>query len=122
FRGLELGDVRLSRDGETIISIDDVALNYSIRELVQPGVIVRRIVLVRPRVLVARQSDGRWNLGALVKRETTREQQTGPGRPFRLLSIDVRDGTVTRRDPYTLGAAHVPSQFDKLNLTLGFDY
>src|SRR5437879_1553866 len=39
-RGIELGDVRLTRDGQTIVSIDDVALSYSIRELVQPGTVL----------------------------------------------------------------------------------
>src|SRR6185295_17367249 len=77
-RGIELGDVRLLRDGRTIISIDDVALSYSIRELIQPGVIVRRLVLVRPQVIAAKQPDGRWNLGALVKREVRDARRSGP--------------------------------------------
>ena len=42
FRGLELGDVRLSREGRTLIAIDQIALSYSVRELLQPGVVVRR--------------------------------------------------------------------------------
>src|SRR5437667_11297540 len=34
-RGIQLGDIRLSRDGRTLVAIDDVALTYSIRELIQ---------------------------------------------------------------------------------------
>src|SRR5207244_4005169 len=48
-RGLQLGDIRLSRDGQPIITIDDVSLSYSIRELVQPGLVIRSIRLARPR-------------------------------------------------------------------------
>src|ERR1700693_5101351 len=40
-RGIQLGDIRLSRDGETIVSIDDVSLSYSLRELFEPGTIIR---------------------------------------------------------------------------------
>src|SRR5206468_225562 len=50
-RGIELGDVRLSRNGEALISIDEVALNYSMRELWQHGVVIQRIRLTRPRIV-----------------------------------------------------------------------
>src|SRR5262245_30808560 len=65
-RGIELGDVRLSREGESIIAIDRVTVSYSIRELVDRGVTIARIQLVRPRVVIERQPDGRWNVAALV--------------------------------------------------------
>src|ERR1700754_174331 len=59
FRGLTLGDVRLVQDGQTIISIDEVSLSYSIRELFEPGLIIRRIRLTRPHVVAAKRADGR---------------------------------------------------------------
>src|SRR3954468_24815925 len=37
-RVLDLGGFRLSRAGQTIVSVDDVAVPYSIRELFEPGV------------------------------------------------------------------------------------
>src|SRR5437763_10163246 len=48
-RGIQLGDIRLSRGDETLISIDDVSLSYSIRELLQPGLVIKRISVARPR-------------------------------------------------------------------------
>src|SRR5436190_1872559 len=48
FRGIQLGDIRLSRNGRELIAIDDVSLNYSLRELFQPGVVIRKIRLARP--------------------------------------------------------------------------
>ena len=42
-RGIELGDVRLSREGEPIIAIDRVTVSYCIRELVDRGVTIARI-------------------------------------------------------------------------------
>ena len=41
FRGLQLGDISLGRDGRTLIRIDEVALTYSIQELFQRGVVIR---------------------------------------------------------------------------------
>ena len=68
-RGLQLGDISLGRDGQTLIRIDEVALTYSIRELFQKGVVIRSVRLTRPYVVGAKMADGRWDLGALVKRE-----------------------------------------------------
>src|SRR5437762_2411668 len=120
--GVQLGDITLARDGHPIVIIDDVSLTYSIRELFQPGVVIRRIRLARPRVFVAREPDGRWNLGALVKREIGEAERTGPARPIHFLSIEVMDGTVSLADPLDFGAAHVSTQFNKLNASLSFDY
>src|SRR5438552_1589842 len=57
-RGLQLRNVRLSRDRKPLIAIDEIALSYSIRELLQPGVVVRRIRLTRPRIVGGKQADG----------------------------------------------------------------
>ena len=57
--------------------IDEVALSYSIRELVDNGVTIRRVRLTRPVVAAAKMPDGRWDLGALVKRESQEQERTG---------------------------------------------
>ena len=121
-RGIQLGDIRVSREGETIISIDDVSLSYSVRELFEPGLTIRRIQLARPRVFAARQPDGRWNLAALIRREVRQNERTGPGRPIHILSIEVREGDVILSDPLTFGSVHVPARFNKLDAKLSFDY
>jgi len=122
FRGLALGGVRLSRDGQTLISIDEVALTYSLRELIEQGTVIRRITLTRPQVVVQKEPDGRWNLAALVRRERRENQQSGPGRPIHILSIGVIDGRVVLKDPLTFGATHVPSHYEDLNAEFSFDY
>ncbi|MQA31204.1 MAG: AsmA family protein, partial [Luteitalea sp.] len=122
FRGIQLGDVRLSREGTTLVSIDDVSLSYSIRELLQGGVVIRRISLARPQIVAARQPDGRWNLGALVKREARQNGSSGPGRPIHILSIEISDATITLADPLAFGAARVPSRFDDLDARFAFEY
>ena len=120
--GIQLDDIRLSQDGETIVAIDRVEVNYSIRELVEGGTFIRALSLERPRIVAAKQADGRWNLGALVRRDPERDSNAGPRRAIRIGVIDIRDGSVTLRDPLAFGAAHVPTSFTQLNTTLSFSF
>jgi len=122
FRGLTLSNVKVSQNGRTIIAIDDVSVSYSIRELFEPGVIIRRVRLTRPRVIVARLPDGRWNMSALVKREQRERQSSGPRRPLRVLAIEIADGDVELRDPLTFEAVHVPQRYAALNVSGAYDY
>jgi autotransporter translocation and assembly factor TamB len=122
FRGLQLGDIRLSRDNQPLVTIDDVRLSYSIRELWQNGTVIRRIRLVRPRVVASKMPDGRWDLGALVRREAKQEERSGPGRPIQILAIEVMDGTVELRNPQQFGAAYIPTRYEHLDTTLAFTY
>ena len=122
FRGLQLGDITLARGGRTLVHIDEVSLSYSIRELVDRGTVIRRVRLIRPHVEAARLPDGRWDLGALVRRESREEERTGPGRPIAIQSIEVDDGRVLLHDPLDFGAAHVPTDFQKLDASFSFTY
>ena len=121
-RGLQLGDVSLGRDGRTLIRIDEVAVSYSIRELFQQGVVIRSVRLTRPYVAGAKMSDGRWDLGALVKRDSREQNRTGPNRPIQIQSIEVIDGQISLQDPLDFGPAHVPTDFQQLNAAFSFAY
>ena len=122
FRGLKLGDVRVVQNGQTIISVDEVSLSYSIRELFEPGLIIRSIRLTRPRVVAAKLANGKWNVGVLLKREAHEQQRAGPGRPLHILAIEVADGDVELKDPLTVGAVHIPTRYAHLNAALTLDY
>jgi hypothetical protein len=121
-RGIQLGDIRLSRDGRTLVAIDDVSLSYSIRELIQRGTVIRRIRLTRPRVVMSRTADGRWDLTTLVRREAREQKATGPGRPIEIESIEVQDGAVTLNAPLDFGAAHAPTRYESLDFKGAFAY
>ena len=121
-RGLQLGDVVLLRDGKPMIAIDEIALSYSIRELFHAGTTIRRLRLVRPRVIGARQKDGRWDLFALVKRESQEQERTGPRRPIEIQTVEVVDGDVLLHDPLDFGVTHLPTHFASLNASLRFVY
>jgi hypothetical protein len=121
-RGVELRDVRLSRSGETIIAIESVSLDYSIRELLADSILIQRLRVVRPRVIAAKDDDGRWNLASLVRRDAEDDERRGPGRPISIRSIEVVDGDVTLRDPVTFGAVRVPSRYGHLQASLSLEY
>lgn len=120
--GVRLGDINLTRAGRTLIHIDEVSLEYSVRELVQSGVVIQSVRLTHPVVVGSKQPDGRWDLGALVKRESREQERTGPSRPIEIRAIDVVDGRISLRDPLEFGAAHVPTEFDALNASMKFAY
>ncbi|MCU1385567.1 MAG: hypothetical protein JWL71_4264, partial [Acidobacteria bacterium] len=122
FRGLQLGDISLGRDGRTLIHIDEIALTYSVRELVQQGVVIRSVRLTRPTVVGAKMADGRWDLGALVKRESKEQDRSGPNRAIQIQSIEVIDGHISLQDPLDFGPAHVPTDFQQLNAQFAFAY
>jgi len=121
-RGFALGDVSVSRDGKALIHIDEITLGYNIRELFQPRVVVHRVRITRPRIVGGRQADGRWDLGALVRRDSRERERTGPSRPIDVRSIEIIDGRVSLRDPLDFGAAHVPTEIEALNATLALAY
>lgn len=121
-RGLELGQVQLAKDGRTLISIDEIALSYSIRELIDAGTVIRRVRLTRPRFVISRESDGRWDIGAMVKRERREGRQTGPNRPIVVQRIEITDGNVQLNNPLDFGAAHVPTHFDAIDAVFAFAY
>lgn len=121
-RGIQLSGVRLSRGGVPFIQIDDVSVEYSIRELFERGTSIRRIRIARPHVIAAREADGRWNLSALIKRDTQRQERRGPGRPLHLQAIEVTDGHVEVRNELKFGTTILPTIYDDLDLRLSFDY
>jgi hypothetical protein len=122
FSGLHLGGIRLSRDGRTLISVDEVELSYGLRELFQRGVVIRRLAIGRLTVAAGRGTDGGWDLANLVKREARQEERTGPNRPIEIVSIELRDSTVVLSDPVVFGAAHIPTRYESVNGSFSFKY
>jgi hypothetical protein len=62
-RGIRLSNVDVARGTQTLIHIDEIAVAYSIRELVQRGIVIRAVTLTRPRIVGSKQPDGKWDLG-----------------------------------------------------------
>jgi autotransporter translocation and assembly factor TamB len=119
--GIQLGDVRVSRGGVSLIHIEEIDLSYRLAELFQAGTVIRRVRLLRPRIAAAKLEDGRWDLGSLVKQQPDGHRR-GLGRPIEIKSIEIVDGQIALHDPLDFGDAHLPTAFDALNASLSFDY
>jgi hypothetical protein len=121
-RGVRLSRVQLVREGRMMIGIEEISLSYSLRELFQQGVVIRRVRLTRPRIAGAKRPDGRWDLAALLRPESREERRRGPGRPIEVRAVEVVDGDVLLHDALEFGAAHVSTHFASLNAALSFRY
>ena len=83
---------RASRDGQTLIPIDEVARQLQHPRTVPAGTVIRRIRLTRPRIVGAR---GRTADGISARSSSaTRASRSAPGRTgrFEIQSIEVIDG------------------------------
>jgi hypothetical protein len=120
-RGIQLSDIRLSKASQTIVAIDEVAVAYSLRELWTNGTLIRLVRLTRPRVVIAREPDGRWNMATLVRRDTREERRGGPGRPIAVVSIEIIEGDVLVGEDVAFGPAHIPTHFESLDTVFSFE-
>jgi hypothetical protein len=121
FSAPRLRDVHLSRDGQTIVHIDEVAVDYQLRELFGTGLVIRSIKLINPHIVAGRQSDGRWDINTLLK-PNPQPNQPGPRRALHFPAIEIVGGTVSLRDAVRVGIARPPTQYTNLNLQMAVDY
>jgi len=120
FEEIRLSDVRLSRDGQTVFSAEEVAVRYTLRELLRSDLLVREVRLVRPRVAAAKDQQGRWNLASLVRQREATSPTPGPVHPVRIDAIQVIDASIAIESPLVFGAAHVPTRFTAVDGRLAF--
>jgi autotransporter translocation and assembly factor TamB len=121
FYGVELKDVRVTLDGQPIIAVSDLTLEYSVFELISRGVELTRIRIEAP-VVHLKQIDGQWNVGRLVKRERAEANRSGPSKPITLSDIEIANGSLTIDAPIGPTGVRVPKQIDQLNARLAFKY
>ena len=119
--GVRFVNVRLSRDGETLVTIDELSVDYGLRDLFGDGVTITRLTLTRPRIAAARRQDNRWNLAGLI-RQPQRESEDGPSRPVTMPSIRIIDGLVTLGESLTFGATQLPARFEHLDVSLVLEH
>lgn len=116
FSGLNLSDVSVSVDGQTVISLQDVALRYNAWQLVTRGLAIDELKISNPTIALRRADDG-WQLARLLKRQEQEADRQGPSRPFRVERIVVAGG-VAEVD----GGDGIPHRVDGLSLVASFAY
>jgi len=124
-RGVVLHGVRVVQDRISVVTIESASVAYSWRELYRDangGTTIRHLRLQGLRVEVAKDADGRWNVGRLVRPRPPRPPGALPPSLILFERIEVVDSTIGFLDPLLFGAVRVPSRFDGLNAALRFDW
>ena len=117
FFGIELGDVEIAANGETVVDIDDVGLDYNAFTFITGNVVLDDIRLTRPVFRLERTADG-WNLAQLIKARTP--ETPDRRRPLEIGEIGISDGTLYIEDG-SVGTSGVdaPSRVERLDASLG---
>lgn len=97
FDGVRLHDVRIDRDGETVVALDTLTLEYRLLDMVRQGFVVGRVELAGPRIALRREGDT-WNVARLLV-DRGPSDPDAPRTVFRVDTIVLREGVVTVADP-----------------------
>ncbi len=121
FFGAELNDVAVDVDGERVIAIRQIGVDYSVFDLFSKGLVLDDIRLDEPRLIIRRTASG-WNLGRLVKEQRSEAEREGPARPVAVGSIGISGGDVLLEGVGTVGGVVAPHRLEKLDARLSFQY
>jgi hypothetical protein len=121
FFGVELEDIDVTLQGERVLSVKDIGLDYNVLDFLGGGVVLDSIRLNKPVVHLRKEGD-HWNLGQLLKKREKEADREGPGRPIAIGEIGVSDGLFVVDEPAGTSGVSVPSRIEALNAKLGFEY
>ena len=119
FFGVALGDVDVTVNGEKVVDVDDVSLDYNAFTLLGGDVVLDEIRLTRPVLHLARDERG-WNLAHLIKARTPDPDEPKNRRTLEIGEIAVSDGTLYV-DQGAVGTSGVdmPARIEKLDASIG---
>ena len=120
--GLELQNMQVIQDGETIIAVKDVGLDYNVLDIVSQGLVIDSLRLNEPRIALRRTNDG-WNIARLVKEQRQEARREGPGRTVEVAAIDITNGLVTIDGQADEAAAvRLPRRIERIDARGAFAY
>ena len=119
FFGVDLGDVDITMNGETVVDVDDVALDYNAFTLIRGDIVLDEIRLTRPVLRLERDARG-WNLARLIRARTPDPDEPKTRRTLEIGELTISDGTL-HLEPGTVGTSGValPARIEKLDASVG---
>ena len=99
FHGVALGDVDVTVDGEKVVDVDDISLDYNVFTFIRGDVVLDEIRLTRPVLHLQRDADG-WNLAHLIKARTP-----DPDKPKNRRTLEIGEIAISRPRSSTNGQA-----------------
>ncbi len=121
FFGVEMENIGVSMNGNQVVAVKDLGLNYNVFELLTKGLSVDDIRLDHPVIYLRREGDT-WELSRLVKQQQTEADRSGPGKPIAIDNIEIADGAVAIDSPVGTSGVNVPKRFEHLDAKLSFKY
>src|SRR5262245_21056213 len=122
FFGVELEDVDVTMNGEKVVDIKDVGLDYSVLSFLGGGIVLDDIRLNQPVFRMQKDEDG-WNILRLIKARTPDPDQPKSRRPIAIGEIGISDGTffVEDKADKAVGTSgvDVPSRIERVDASLG---
>src|SRR5689334_1033286 len=93
FFGVELENIGVSMDGNQVVAVKDLGLDYNAFELISKGLSLDAIRLNKPVIYLRRDGDT-WSISRLLKKQTSEADRSGPMRPIAIDSIGISDGAI----------------------------
>jgi autotransporter translocation and assembly factor TamB len=116
FYGVELEDVSVTMDGETVVAIKDVGLDYNALSFLRGHAVIDDIRLNQPVFHLEKTAEG-WNLARLVKVRTPDRPQPRR-RPIEIGEVGISDGAVYVKHAGTIAGIVVPARFERIDVSL----
>src|SRR5712691_2770291 len=127
FFGVELEDVDVTMNGQRVVEVKDVGLNYNAFTFIGGDVVLDTIRLNKPVMRLEKTPQG-WNLTQLIKARTPDPKEPKSRRTLEIGELGITDGEVHFEDvqpPQPVGTTgveppfEVPKRIDKLNASVG---
>ncbi len=119
FFGVALGDVDVTVDGEKVVDVDDISLDYNAFTFIRGDVVLDEIRLTRPVLRLERDAEG-WNLAHLIKARTPDPNEPKSRRTLEIGQIAISDGTLfVEKGAVGTSGVDVPARIEKLDATVG---
>ena len=118
FFGVELEDVDVTMNGETVVDIKDVGLDYNVFSFLGGGLVLDDIRLNQPVFHIERTAEG-WNIARLIRARTPDPDEPTSRRAIEIGEIGVSDGTLHFEDR-AVGTSGVdlPSRIERLDASV----
>ncbi len=121
FFGVEMENIGVSLDGQQVVAVKDLGLDYDVFQLLTRGLSVDRIRLDKPVIYLRRDGDT-WTLSRLVKKQETEADRSGPAKPISIDEIGITGGSVVVDQPVGTSGVSVPKRIDNLDARVAFKY
>jgi autotransporter translocation and assembly factor TamB len=121
FFGVEMENIGVSMNGEQLVAVKDLGLDYNVFQLLTRGLSVDSIRLDKPVIYLRRDGDT-WTLSRLIKKQESEADRSGPEKPISIDQIGINGGSVVVDQPVGTSGVNVPKRFDHLDARIAFKY